>query len=131
MQCLLRFLKYILFIIGNAFHCHQVMESAQQFPVTLNNLYKQMVVENNHLFTKYVVCRKCHSIYNYDDCIVHRSSGCSESKRCSHVAYPTHPHRTQRKPCDEILLKRIRASKGYKLIPFTPTTALKSSLHVY
>lgn len=118
MHCLLRFLKYIILLIGNAFQCHQISDSAQQFPVTLNSLYKQMLVENNHLFTEYVVCRKCHSVYEYDNCIIRRSNGRSESKRCSHVAYPRHPHRTQRQPCNEILLKRIRTGKGYKLIPF-------------
>ena len=77
-----------------------------------------MLIESEHLFTKYVVCPKCNSIYNYDDCVVFRSNGRFESKRCSHIPYPRHPRRTHRKPCDEILLKRIRTNKGYKLIPF-------------
>ena len=64
MQCLLRFLKYVLLVIGNAFHCHQVMESVQQFPVTLNNLYKQMLIESEHLSVSLTILHTliCHAL---------------------------------------------------------------------
>lgn len=52
-------------------------------------------------FIRYVVCRKCHTIYHLKDCI---NAG---SKRCPHIAYPGHPHRRMRQPCDTLLLKTV------------------------
>lgn len=41
-------------------------------------------------FVTYVVCPKCDSMYNYDDCVL--SHGITkESKHCKHIAYPNHP----------------------------------------
>lgn len=40
-----------------------------------------------------------------------------ESRRCTYVKFPNHPHRSKRNPCNEILLKRVKLGSQYKLIP--------------
>lgn len=114
---LLRFLKYFLLIIGNAFHCHEIREFGEHFPVTLDTLYKRMCINADRSFTNYVVCPKCHSIYLYEDCVIARANGSFDTKRCYNVAYPKHPHRNQRAPCNEVLVKKIRTRSGHKIVP--------------
>ena len=103
---LLRFLKYFLLIIGNAFHCHEIREFGEHFPVTLDTLYKRMCINADRSFINYVVCPKCHSIYLYEDCVIARANGSFDTKRCRNVAYPKHPHRNQRAPYNEVLVKK-------------------------
>ena len=47
----------------------------------------------------YVSCPKCHTIYKYIDCVDK-----TESKRCSFIEFPNHPHSTLPKKCDTVLL---------------------------
>ena len=65
---------------------------------------------------EYVVCTKCHNLYLYSDCIVQRN-GSSESKRCTYVKYPNHPHSNKKNKCDNILMKRIKVGGKSKLVP--------------
>ncbi len=66
-------------------------------------------------FKRYVVCKKCHHIYFFDDC-VHVERGRKISKPCPFIAFPHHPHRQRRLPCSALLLKV--ASGKTMLYPF-------------
>ena len=56
---------------------------------------------------EYVVCPKCNSIYLYSEC-VKTIGGKEVSVHCSYTEFPRHPHQSQRKLCDEVLLKDIK-----------------------
>lgn len=56
----------------------------------------------------YVVCRKCHQIYHFRDCLV-LSFG---SKRCTYQAFPYHPQHIMRQPCNTLLLKTVELASG-------------------
>ena len=68
-------------------------------------------------FQKFVVCPKCHSLYNYDSAY-ETVGGKRLSKKCSYVEFPNHRHRAHRKPCNEVLLKEVKLQDGkLKLYP--------------
>ena len=52
---------------------------------------------------KYVVCPKCGTLYNFDDCYVlhHRKR---VSKNCTFVEFPNHRQHFRRTECGEPLL---------------------------
>ncbi len=77
----------------------------------------------------YVVCPKCHSIYEFDNCVYTTASG-KESKKCCHVEMPEHPHQRQRYECGFLLLKKQHTKKGYRLVPHKvyPYRPLKRSI---
>ena len=59
-----------------------------------------------------MVCSKCHSMYNLEDCI----DG-TEPKTCCYVAFPNHPLISKRAPCNSVLLKKVKCGSTYKYIP--------------
>ena len=67
-------------------------------------------------YVEYMVCPKCNSLYDQSECVIDRRKK-KESKRCTHVMFPNHPHRSKRNPCNEILLKRVKIGSQYILIP--------------
>ena len=84
--------------------------------------------ENN--FRTYVVCPKCHALYNQEDCIIRNRGGLLESAKCIFANYPNHPHVSRREKCNTLLMKRVKHGSSYKLIPRKVYTynSLKASL---
>lgn len=113
---LLRFLKFFVWSIGIAFQNEIVKSSSNVLPLNLKALYRSLLIEKID-FIKYVVCPKCNSIYEYDDCIITRANGKHESKTCRHVLYPNHTYMSKRKPCEAILMKKVKTKSGYCLRP--------------
>ena len=62
-----------------------------------------------HNFTKYVVCMKCNSLYNYDDCHQKRGNVVTSTK-CSFKQF----HNSSL--CNTQLLKSVELSAGKKLL---------------
>ena len=83
---------------------------ANIFPQSLYRL-KRYVGVNNLSAIKFVVCRKCVSIYHYKNCI----SGCS-SKTRSCIKFPNHRYRIHRQQCGTLLLKSVELSTGRKIL---------------
>ena len=108
------------------FHSEDLSNISNLIPVGLKTVHKILGANDNNI-VRYVVCPQCHSVYNYNDCV---ETNQKESKRCSHVAYPNHPHMARRKPCDTLLLKKVRSKCGYSLQPIKvyPYHSLKSSI---
>ena len=64
-------------------------------------------------FTRFVVCRKCYSVYSFDSC-VNKSGTLLVSKHCQHRA-----HINSRLSCSTLLLKTVNLLNGKKkLYPF-------------
>ena len=67
----------------------------------------------NYGVKKFVVCPKCDSLYDFQDCIL-EVKGKKESKKCHHVFFPS---KTQQ--CKSLLLKTILSSNcRQKFVPF-------------
>lgn len=82
------------------------------------------------MFTIYVACPKCDSLYEYDDCIKTSSDGMKESAKCCHVTMPNHPHRSRRRPCGAVLMKKQRTKNRISIIPIKayPYRSIKKSM---
>ena len=64
-------------------------------------------------FKKYVVCPKCHSLYDFDDCYATVGS-CSKLKAGSFVKLANHRQRWRRRPCGETLLNEVTLKDNTK-----------------
>ena len=62
----------------------------------------------------YVVCRKCHQIYDFRDCLVN-SVGTIGSKRCMYQPFPCHQQFSMRQPCNVLLLKTVELASGKRI----------------
>ena len=103
------------------------------FPKSLHMLHKHVGL-NKDDFTKYVVCKSCHSIYLYEDCFEKLSNGQSVPITCTYYAFPQHPNMSQRKACGHRLLKEIvlknGAAKYYPLHVYCYNGVIKSLLNI-
>jgi len=114
--CLLKFFRYFLKVLGDSLSSVPLITFSEKIPISIKTCYKSCFSEDIN-FESYVVCPTCNSVYNYDDCVNKRANGVSVSKRCKSIAYPNHPHQSQRQPCSAILLKKVRTKKKYILRP--------------
>ena len=78
----------------------------EKFPSNLRLARKQ--IGHSNTFRRYVCCPSCRSNYNWNDCILTLSNGDVESKRCHFIQFPNHPQTHHRKPCDTILMKKVK-----------------------
>lgn len=99
----LRFFKIFIRSLGVAFKCDSLTNVADVLPVGTGTIHKLLGVTHMNDFVRFVVCPKCHSVYEFDDCVAKSSNGKLESKLCRHVPYPNHPQRARRKACNALL----------------------------
>ena len=115
MTSFLHFFSVFLAILGR--FCTVCAEIAQQFPSTLHKARKCLAM-NRLNFRRYVVCKRCHQIYYFPECIEGVGST-RRSKLCCFVRFPHHPHCRMRTPCGTLLLKTVELAKGKRhLYPF-------------
>lgn len=87
------------------------------FPKSLHLLKKQLGFDQDK-FVKYVVCPKCDSLYNFDDCFELRNRK-RVSKNCAFVEFPNHRQLFRRTSFGEPLLREVTLKSGQtKLYPF-------------
>ncbi|CAG2241899.1 unnamed protein product [Mytilus edulis] len=101
------------------------------FPGNMYQLSK--LLQSNMLdFKQYVVCTKCYSLYDFDDCF-HVVEGLRFSNTCSYVEFPNHRLPHLRKRCNEPLLKEINNSSSKILVPYKIYCykSIKSSLSFF
>ena len=104
--CLLRFMRYLIKLVGHAFQCDTAVNASSFIPITAATVHRSIL---NHLgegFVEYVVCPSCDSIYEFSDCVRQIGTNNTVSKTCWHVAFPNHPHANKRAPCGATLLKK-------------------------
>ena len=74
-------------------------------------------------FTRFVVCPKCHKIYQFEECVA-KDGEDRQTKLCNYIQFPTHPHMNRRQPCKYPLLKTVEIKTNNqtppqkKLFPF-------------
>ena len=86
------------------------------FPPSLYLLCKQSGI-SSQVLKEYVVCPKCHSMYDPKMCCFRTPTGTMESNECQYIQFPNHRHRSRRVKCNTILMKTIKQGSNYKLIP--------------
>lgn len=129
-SCLLRFMKYFIKLIGQAFKCDAATRASEFIPVTATTVYHNLLLDCSQSFIEYVVCPKCDCIYEFKDCYIQTGTNSRLSKTCCHIAFPDHPHMSRRTPCGALLLKRQKTKNGSKLVPIKayPYRSLKNSI---
>lgn len=103
---LLKFMSILFGILGQIFPpCSLLAE--------LPSLYRMRhILGELKEFKRYVVCRKCHSVYELDQC----KNTNNTSRKCQYVPYPNHPHERMRKSCDTLLLKTVELASSKKIM---------------
>ena len=109
MKVLFSFLKHFLYLLSTnaSFLCDIMKKIPLSFAMAQKNVGLQ-----SPSFEQYVVCPKCHSVYNFDDCITKTSNGKWVSAKCKHVQFPNHPQAQFRKECGEELLKHVKRGQS-------------------
>ena len=110
LNVLLKALAVFVRVIGTSFSGNKVESLSSNMPRDTKAAHKLLFHTGEDDFINYVVCPKCHSIYEYKDCIV-LQHGRRESIECHHVSYPNHPQLSRRSKCGATLLKRTRDDK--------------------
>ena len=104
---------------------------SSSMPSTYNSLTKSVGIDLDKSITEYVVCTKCSCIYDLESCS-EIQFGKKHSKNCKFIAFPDHPHRSQRAPCGSLLLKEVSCHSGLQLMPRKtyPYQSLKDALTI-
>ena len=108
---LLKFLHAFFVVLGCLSNA-TVAVLAKALPRSVHLLREQF---RRHLdFKKYVVCRKCNSLYRFEDCLTTVGSHVIPQK-CTFIEYPHHPQYSFRQQCGTHLLKTVELSSGKKI----------------
>jgi hypothetical protein len=87
------------------------------FPSSLQIVHSQ-ILQGDILFSEYVVCPKCHSVYDIADCL-EKTGSTINSKKCHYVQFPQHSMLSRRQPCGTLLMRTvIKHSKPNQFKPF-------------
>ena len=92
----IQFLHHILSIIAPS--SPTVAALLTVFPTSLYMLKKFFKLDKD-AFEKYVLCPKCSSLYEFNECFENRSVYKVSPKVCNHVPYRYHPYLSHRKAC--------------------------------
>lgn len=84
-----------------------------KFPLTLYSLRKILTL-NQECFKKYVVCLKCNTLYDHNDCII-TFAGQSSTRKCNFVNFPNHKLKHLRKECGQSLMKVVKSASGKEM----------------
>lgn len=109
---LLSFLSSLFRIFSS--NSEDLKSFSEIFPKTLYSLRKCLKLKKNYV--KYVVCPRCHRLYDESECII-KELGVEKSLKCLYVKFPNHPQQCRRKKCDTELMKKVKVGKKYRLIP--------------
>jgi len=101
-------------------------------PSSIYKFHKLLKMDGKSAFRKYVVCIKCHSLYELSMC---RSKYQGEfiTAKCSFKKFPSHRSKHLRKKCGQDLFKTVQCpSGGSMLVPFKTYCyrSIKSSLQM-
>ena len=86
------------------------------FPSSLQKVHIK-VIGSNITFINYVVCSKCHSLHNYEDCI-EISGSTRTSRKCPYVQFPNHNRQSCRHACGAPLLRTVKKNSATSFKPY-------------
>lgn len=112
---MLHFFSVLFNVLGR--FCHVCAGVVQRLPKSYYQMKKHFGLQQKP-YRRYVVCRKCHNVNFFHDC-VDKVGPRQRSKLCTYRAYPSHPHHRMRMNCGTLLLKSVELSSGKHLLyPF-------------
>ena len=106
---LLGLIRYFLYILVTVLAIDNLKPVLDAFPKSIY-IAKKIVGLHCDEFTQYVVCPKCHKLYDIDTNI----------RRCRNIQYPNHPRRKGRSSCGTSLFKKIRGTGNGLNVKFRP-----------
>ena len=92
-----------------------IVNFIKNFPTTIYSLRKHIKQEAST--TTYVVCPRCHSLYQQSQCSPIRDSFGIFSPKCDYVPFPNHLQRAHKKKCGADLMKKVKLGQTYKFVP--------------
>lgn len=93
-----------------------------------SSLYSAKLLENQVQYLRYVVCKKCHTLYHFRDCF---EGAVPRSKSCSFIRFPNHPQLRMRLLCGSLLLKTVELAGGRtQFYPFMTYCYLGVDVHL-
>ena len=100
MVALFKLLKILLLTLSKLMNTLKpVAVFASRIPISLAGCRKVAGIDRDSFIT-YVVCEKCHSVYDFDSCYDLDEKGNRVAKKCQYIKYP----QCNMKPCNEVLL---------------------------
>ena len=107
----LNFLRAFLTVVGQfSSICADI---AKHIPSSLRKVKDTLLVKPN--IKRYVVCRKCHTLYHMQDVITGVGSA-QYGKACSFRKFPHHPQRRKRVACGFPLVKTVELAGGKHIL---------------
>ena len=97
------FSQTLVKFLANAINHPLLIELYQLRPRTMVKARKLVGWSTNNGVILFTVCPKCSALYKLSDCILWECDR-EESKRCSHIDFPNHPHPLRRVKCNTTLL---------------------------
>ena len=117
LNALVVFFWHFLHVLSRILKNESLKHLTTFLSMTYHGLLRSIKLDSKGRFTSYVVCPRCSSIYDYESCY-EVNNGKAISKSCDFVAFPDHPHHSQRERCGVMLLKKVRTKhKGIDLVP--------------
>lgn len=107
---LFRFIHVLLSKLLTITDTKIVREAHDIFPRSLDQARKFHSIHRES-YTKFIVCQKCHTTYNYND-VMKESGALNNVVKCSFVRFPRHSQKHMRNPCMFPLLKSVKTSAG-------------------
>ena len=97
LSAIIIFIHHLLKLIHSLTNNQLIAEWIASFPLTIYRVHNE-IFGNDIKFIEYVICSKCHSLYDPEKCII--TSGSNRSSRtCEFIQFPNHPHKSVRQPC--------------------------------
>lgn len=96
---------------------------AALFPKSLHLLNKQLGIDQDK-FIKYVVCPKCDTLYNFDDCYELQNRK-RVLKKCTFIEFPNRRQHFCRTQCGDPLLREVTLKSGRRDFIPSKSTAIR------
>lgn len=103
-----KFISILLHKLSDLVESNKLRLLAETFPTTVLKAHTFQGISREK-YQLLVVCRKCHSTYDYNTCLK-TSVDQRNIATCSFVRYPRHPQARLRTPCGTSLLKKVKTS---------------------
>ena len=115
---LFSFIAVFFKTVGDRLQSEKLKELAVKLPRSLHTA-RLSAGRTLQPFQKYVCCRTCHTLYQWDKCTIRDRDKSIRSRLCEHITFPSHPQPQHRKPCNTPLMKRVQFSSGFvRFVPY-------------
>ena len=106
---LLKFIKVLFSSLAEFLGSQKLHEMLEAMPDTLTKTRTMLSIDRDG-FQRFIVCQRCDSTYDYNDCFPTR-----QIVNCTYVCFPRHSQLHMRTKCNEPLLKTVKTTTGKRL----------------